>query len=326
MRRREFITLFGSAAASPLAARAQQRTMPVIGFLNSTSPEPWAHFLAAFHHGLEDTGFFDGRNVTIEYRWAKGHYDRLRELAADLVGSNVSVIAATGGSPSALAAKMATRTIPVVFTTGGDPVRLGLVESLNRPGGNVTGVMLLTTALSAKRLGLLRVLLPSAHSVAMLVNPSSALAQTQQDELRQATREVNLDLHILLATNEREIGAAFEAASQLGIQALLMGSDPFFSSSRDKIIELAARHRVPALYEEREFPVAGGLMSYGTSFTEGYRQAGQYAGRILKGEKPAELPVVQVTKFEFVINLRTAKALGVKISDNLLSLADEVIE
>ena len=326
MRRREFIAALGGAAAWPLAARAQQPPMPVIGFLNAVSPGPWANLLAAFHKGLNETGYVEGRNVTIEYRWAEGKYDRLPVLAADLVRRMVSVIVATGGTPSALAVKSATKTIPVVFTVGADPVSLGLVESLNRPAGNMTGVNLLVSTLGAKRLGLMRDLVPTARLMAMLVNPDNVLAKLQQVDIQQAAVAINQDLRILTASSERELDAAFESMLQFGVQALLVGSDAFFNSRRDKITTLAARHRIPALYEEREFAVAGGLISYGTSISDGYRQAGLYTGRVLRGEKPADLPVVQVTKFELVINLKTAKTLGVKISDNFLTLADEVIE
>jgi putative ABC transport system substrate-binding protein len=326
MRRREFIAALGGAAAAwPLTAGAQQ-PLPVIGFLNAVSPGPWANLLAAFHKGLNETGYVEGRNVTIEYRWAEGKYDRLPVLAADLVRRMVSVIVATGGTPSALAVKSATKTIPVVFTVGADPVSLGLVESLNRPAGNMTGVNLLVSTLGAKRLGLMRDLVPTARLMAMLVNPDNVLAKLQQVDIQQAAVAINQDLRILTASSERELDAAFESMLQFGVQALLVGSDAFFNSRRDKITTLAARHRIPALYEEREFAVAGGLISYGTSISDGYRQAGLYTGRVLRGEKPADLPVVQVTKFELVINLKTAKTLGVKISDNFLTLADEVIE
>ena len=262
LKRRQFITLLGGAAVWPLPAQSQQPTpTPVIGFLNSVSPGPWGNLVAAFHKGLNETGYVDGRNVTIEYRWAEGKYDRLPGLAADLVRRQVSVIAATGGTPSALAAKSVTKTIPIVFTTGVDPVGLGLVQSLNRPGGNATGVNLISTALGAKRLGLIRELLPAVHAVATLVNPTSALAMGQQSDLRQAARSISLDLHILPASSDRDVEAAFETMSKLSVEALLAGSDPFFNSRRDKIIELAAHHRIPAMYEEREYAAAGGLMS-----------------------------------------------------------------
>jgi putative ABC transport system substrate-binding protein len=325
MRRRKFITLLGGAVAWPLGARAQQ-SLPVIGFLNAVSPGPWTNLLAAFHKGLKERGYIEGQSVATEYRWAEGKYDRLPGFAVDLVRRGVNVIAATGGTPSALAAKTATKAIPVVFTVGADPVGLGLVESLNRPGGNMTGVNVLTSGLGAKRLGLMRELLPTVRLMAILVNPTSVLAKPQQDEIQQAALGINQDVRIMLASSEPEVDAAFHSMSQSGVRALLVGSDAFFNSKRDKLTELAARHRIPAMYEEREFAEAGGLISYGTSLADGYRQAGQYTARVLKGENPADLPVVQVTKFELVINLKTAKALGVKISDNLMSLADEVIE
>ena len=327
MRRREFITLIGGAAAAwPLAAQAQQPAMPVVGFLNGASPGPWANLVAAFRNGLKESGYVEGQSVAIEYRWAEGKYDKLPELAADLVHRGVSVIAATGGSVSVLAAKAVTMTIPIVFSIGIDPVRRGLVASLNRPGGNLTGVMLLNPELGGKQLGLLRETVPTATLIAVLLNPNSPVAEYELNYIQQAARYIKQEIHILHAQDEREIDAAFATMIQLGAGALLVGADPFFNSRRDQLVALAARHRIPAIYEEREYAAAGGLMSYGTSFAEAYRQVGLYTGRILKGEKPADLPVVQSSKFEFVINLKTAKALGLDVPLQLQQRADEVIE
>jgi putative ABC transport system substrate-binding protein len=327
MRRREFITLLGGAAATwPLVAHTQQPPMPVIGFLNAASPGPWASFVAAFRNGLKESGYVEGQSVVIEYRWAEGKYDKLPELAADLVHRGVSVIAATGGSVSVLSAKAATTTIPIVFSTGIDPVRLGLVASFNRPGGNLTGVMLIVSELGGKLLGLLREMVPTATLIAVLLNPNSPTTEVELNYIQQAARDIKQEIHILHARDEREIDAAFATMIQLGARALLVGTDPFFNSRRDQLVALAARHRIPAIYEEREYAAAGGLMSYGTSFAEGYRQVGLYTGRILKGEKAADLPVVQAVKFEFVINLKTAKALGLDVPLQLQQRADEVIE
>ena len=327
MRRREFITLIGGAAAAwPLAAQAQQPAMPVVGFLNAASPGPWANLVAAFRNGLKESGYVEGQTVAIEYRWAEGKYDKLPELAADLVRRGVSVIVATGGSVSVLSAKAATTTIPIVFSTGIDPVGLGLVASLNRPGGNLTGVMLLVSELGGKQLGLLREIVPTATLIAVLLNPASPAAEDELNYIQQAARNIKQEIHILHARDEREIDAAFATMIQLGAGALLVGSDPFFNSRRDQLVALAARHRIPAIYEEREYAAAGGLMSYGTSFAEGYRQVGLYTGRILKGEKPADLPIVQAAKFEMVINLKAAKSLGLTVPFGLLNAADEVIE
>lgn len=327
MRRREFITLIGaSAAAWPVAARAQHAVVPVIGFLHTRSQEAYPSY-AAFLKGIEQTGFVEGQSVRIEYRWAAGQYDRLPAMAADLVRREVNILVAGGGEPSPRAAKAATSTIPILFIMGSDPVRAGLVESYRRPGGNITGINILTDLLEAKRLGLLHDLVPEAASVGFLWNPRFAsAAENQVPDAQEAARALGLTLRPLPVSTADDIDAAFDTMRVERILAVAVSADPFLDISRNRIIALAARHSVPAMYQFREHAVAGGLMSYGIDLDEVYRQAGLYAGRILKGEKPADLPVLQPTKFQFVINLRAAKALGVKISDNLLSLADEVIE
>jgi putative ABC transport system substrate-binding protein len=330
MKRRAFITFLGGAAAMPsliwpLAARAQQRPTPVIGFLGSTAPDVYAGWVAAFRQGLDEAGFVDGRNVAIEFRWAQGHYDRLPALAAELVSRRVTVILA-GSLPSALAAKQATGTIPIVFTMGADPVKLGVVASLNRPGGNVTGVTQYYGALGGKRLELIRELVPSLGVLAVLSNPNNPNAEDHLDDIQAAARTIGQQIDVVRASSEGEIDAAFAGLSQRRDGALLVADDPLFSLRRDQIVALAARHAVPASYYAREFALAGGLMSYGSSGSDNHRQAGLYVGRILKGTKPSELPVLQPTKFELVINLKAAKALGLTVPPTLLALADEAIE
>jgi putative ABC transport system substrate-binding protein len=327
VKRREFITLLsGAAVAWPLAVRAQQPALPVIGYLSARSPDETSHLIAAFRRGLGEQDFVEGQNVTIEYRWALGQYDRLPVMASELVRRSVTVLTTTGGEPSTLAAKAATSTIPIVFTTAGDPVKQGLVASYNRPGGNATGIRLLTTSAEPKRLGLLHELVPQATTIGFLLNPSYSESASQLSAVQEAARTLNLQVHILQASTDREIEAAFETVAPQGIQALAVAADPFFDTRREKLVALAARHTVPTIYHFREYAVDGGLMSYGVDASDAYRLVGVYTGRVLKGVKPADLPVIETVKFQFVINLKTAKALGVKISDNLLSLADEVIE
>src|SRR6266542_2338174 len=326
MRRREFIALIGAATVWPLAAApAQQQTTPVIGFLNAAPAERWALYSTGFLQGLSETGYIEGQNVTIEFRWAEGHYDRLPGMATDLVRKKVTVIAATG-TPAALAAKAATEVIPIVFETAGDPITLGLVASLNRPGRNVTGVTQLNSELVSKRLGLLHDLIPTAKIIGLLVNPKDPRAETQSRDMQEAARALGLQIHILNASTEAEIDTAFAGLVQLQAGALIVGTGNFFATRREQLAALAARHRVPAIYQYRYFAAAGGLMSYGASITEGYRLAGIYTGRVLKGEKPTDLPVARPTKFELVINLKTANALGLSISPGVLAIADEVIE
>jgi putative ABC transport system substrate-binding protein len=324
MTRRELITLLSGAAAWPLAARAQQPGMPVIGFLDGQSFD--LHLMTAFRQALKDAGYIEGGNVAIYFRSADGQTDRLVTLAGDIIGRRVAVIITTGGGAAALAAYAATTTIPIVFVNGVDPVSSGLVMSLNRPGGNATGVYIFQQVLEGKRLGLLRELVPSAASIAVLLNPTNANFQTQLRGVQDAARDLGQQVSILSANTEREIDVAFATVAQSGARALLVGSDPFFSSERDQVIALAARHAIPAIYEGREFATAGGLASYGTSLADAYRHAALYAGRILKGEKPADLPIVQPTKFEFVVNLKTAKTLGLDVSPGLAASADEIVE
>jgi putative tryptophan/tyrosine transport system substrate-binding protein len=327
MRRREFIAvLSGAAAAWPLGARAQQPAMPVIGYLYEGSAEPTAQLLAAFRKGLSETGYVEGRNVTIELRWAQGQYDRLPELAAELVRRRVAVIVAPGGMPAALAAQAATTTIPIVFGTGGDPERTGLVASLNRPGGNVTGVSAMNVELTAKRFGLLHELLPEAARFAVLVNPNSPLTESAITDLRAAASSIGRELEVLTANTNHDINAAFATLVQKRADALFINGDAFFTSRVVQLATLAVHHRVPAIYSVREFVAVGGLISYGASFADMFRQVGIYTGRILRGEKPAELPVLQATKFELVINAQTARMLGLTVPEKLLVAADEVIE
>jgi putative tryptophan/tyrosine transport system substrate-binding protein len=326
VRRREFITLLGGATAWPLAVRAQQPAMRVVGFLSGRSPGESAAVVNAFRQGLAENGYVEGKDIAIEFRWADGHYDRLAPLAAELVARQVEVIAATGGSVSGLAAKSATGTIPIVFSSGGDAVKLGLVASLNRPGGNVTGVNLVFGALGAKRLELLRSLVPAAAAIAMLVNPNYPSAASEVQDVEAAGRTLGLRISILNARTESEFEPAFTALVEQKAAALVVADDPYLVSQRDRIVQLATRYAVPAMYITRDFADAGGLMSYGPSIIDGYRLVGVYTGRILKGEKPADLPVVQPTKFDLVINLKTARALGLTIPDKMLALADEVIE
>jgi putative ABC transport system substrate-binding protein len=324
MRRREFIGLLGGAAVAwPLAARAQQAAIPVVGFLHSASADTFREQLDAFRQGLRDSGYVEGENVAIEFRWAEGRFDRLPAMAADLVRQNVSVIAALGGNSSNLAAKASTDTIPVVFVSGSDPVKL---TSLSRPGGNITGISFFVADVVAKQLGLLRELVPGATTVALLLNPKSPEAQRQQPQAREAARALGLELRIHDASTSSEIDQAFATMVQDGDGALIIGADPFFGSRVRQIVGLATRHRIPAMYYRSEYAAAGGLISYGTSITEAYRQAARYVTRVLKGAKPSELPVLQPTKFELVINLRTAKALGLAIPSGVLAIADEVIE
>jgi putative ABC transport system substrate-binding protein len=324
LKRREVIILLGGAAAWPQATQAQQPAMPVVGFLDGQSPD--RHLMMAFREALKDAGYVEGRTVAIEYRSANGQTSRLLTLAGDLVDRRVTAIVAAGGTAAALAAYAATTTIPIVFASEVDPVTSGLVISLNRPGGNATGVYVFQQILEGKRLGLLRELVPAAASIAVLLNPTNANFQNQLNGVQEAARAAGLQLNILSASADRDIGLAFASTSESRAGGLLVGSDPFFSSRVDQIVALAARHGIPAIYEGRDFAIAGGLASYGTSLTDAYRQVGIYTGRILKGAQPTDLPVVQATKFEFVINLKTAKALGLDVPPGLSARADDVIE
>jgi putative ABC transport system substrate-binding protein len=326
LKRRTFMSLLGgTAVAWPLATGAQQPAMPVVGFLGSTSPDLYANQVSAYRHGLGETGHVEGRNVAIEFRWAESQYERLPALATDLISRRVTVITA-GSLPSALAAKAATSTTPIVFSIGVDPIAFGLVSSLNRPGGNVTGVTNLNLELGPKQLEVLRELLPSATVMAALVNPTNPNAETHSNDLRTAARSLGLQLHVLHASTERDFDTVFASLSQIRAGAVVIGADAFFVSRSAQLGELTARHKVPAIYQFREFAAAGGLLSYGSSITDSYRQVGIYTGRILKGEQPADLPVQQSTKVELIINMKTAKALGLTFPLTLLGRADEVIE
>jgi putative ABC transport system substrate-binding protein len=330
MIRREFITMVGGAAASfvalPLTSHAQQPLMPVIGFLDGTSPDAFGYAMPAFRQGLSEAGYVEGRNVIVLYRSAEDHNDRLPALAAELIDRNVAVIVTLGGTISAIAAKAATATIPIVFISGGDSIEFGLVTSFNRPGGNVTGINFLVNMLVAKRLEVLHELVPQASTIGMLVDPNNPNAKTDTSNAHAAASAIGKQIHVLNASSESEIEAAFAALVQRKADALFVAPHAVFNSRRDQLIALAARHRMPAIYGTRSFAMAGGLISYGTSVLDAYRQGGGYAGRILKGEKPADLPVMQSTKFELVINLKTAQAHRIDISAKLLALADEVIE
>jgi len=325
MRRREFLTVLGGAtAASPLRVNAQEAKLPTIGFVNSGSRQSWVH--AAFHRGLAEAGFVEGQNLRVEYRWAEGEYDRLPALVEDLIRREVAVLVAFGGVHTAVAAKGATATVPIVFANGSDPVKFGLVASLNRPGGNLTGVSFLTNQLEAKRLGLLHELVPHASTIAVLVNPANANAEKTSRELKEAAGTLRLQVHMIDASSDDVFAPAFAKIAQISADALLVGSDPLFFVQRKRLVSLVAGIALPAMFDWREFVEAGGLASYGTSLSDAFRQAGVYAGRILKGAKPNDLPVLQATKFEFVVNLKAAKTLGLTIPPTLLARADEVIE
>ena len=326
MKRREFIAALGGAAVLPFAARAQQPAVPLVGFLHGAAPGTNPHIVSAFRDGLAELGYNEGQNITIEYHWAAGRYDSLRHIAADLVRRRVAVIAVGGGGTPAVISAKVTGETPIVFNTGSDPVVAGFVASFNRPGGHATGVLIFTSDLEGKRLGLLRDLVPNATSVAMLVNPNFSQATIGLSGAQTAAIALGIRIEILRATSRAEIESAFASLSQLRPDALLVAADPFFNSQRDHIVGLVARHAIPAIYEQREFALAGGLASYGTSLRDAYRQIGHYTGRILKGEKPSDLPVVQATKFELVVNLKVAKSLGLNPPQSLLLAADEVIE
>ena len=326
MRRRQFIVLLAGAAAWPAVVRAQQPTIPIVGFMSGRSPDDSSHLVAAFHKGLGETGFVEGKNVTVEYRWALGQYDRLPALAAELVKRPVTILVAVGGDVSAVAAKKATSTIPIVFGMGGDPIKAGLVDSLGRPGGNATGYTLLTSELEPKRLGLLRDLLPGAVVIAVMLNPNFPPAAGQLVALEKAAQVTSQRLSIFKVSNDTELNAGLASLQKDRVSALLVAADPYLDTRRRQLVTFAAENKLPAIYQFREFAVDGGLMSYGPSITDSYRQGGNYVGQILKGAKPADLPVLQPVKFELVINLKTAKALGLAIPAGLISFADEVIE
>ena len=326
MQRRQFITFLGSAVAWPLAARARQPALPVIGYLGAQSPAAFASRLRAFRQGLGETGYVEGRNVAIEFRWAEGQQNRLSALAADLAGRRVAVIVAPGGAPAALAAKSATATIPIVFEMGADPIAMGLVGSLNRPGGNLTGVSSLNVEVTPKRLEILHELVPTAAVVAVLINPTSPTANSQLRDLQAAARALGLQFHVLHAGTERDFDTVFVTLLQLRAGGLVVASDGFFGTHGEQLAALTVRHAVPAIHQSRDFSIAGGLISYGGNFVELHRQAGVYTGRILKGENPADLPVQLVTKVELFINLKAAKTLGITVPLSLLARADEVIE
>ncbi len=327
MRRRELIALLGATLASwPVAALAQQPTMPMIGYLSSRSPEDTTELLAAFRSGLAQSGYIEGQTVAIEYRFARGEYDRLPALAAELVGKPINILVATGGELSASAAKAATSVIPIVFTIGSDPVKLGLVASYSRPGGNITGVNILASTLETKRLGLLHQLIPQAATIAALADQKFAPTEVEMHNVEHAARALGLQIRALHASTDEEIDAAFATMAKEHIQALALIGDPFFDTRRNKLVALSVQYKVPTMFYFREFAEAGGLASYGVDARRGYRQAGEYAARILKGEKPADLPVIEPTKFEFVINLKTARAMGIEVPPSLSAEADEVIE
>jgi len=326
MRRRDFINIIGGAAAWPLAARAQQAAMRVIGFLSSRSPSESSGVVAAFRQGLSESGFVEGQNLAIAFRWAEGHYDRLRALAAELVDLHVNVLFAAGGSPSAFAAKAATATIPTVFSAVDHPVELGLVASLNRPGGNLTGMSIFTAEIASKNVNLLKEMVPTATLVAYLINPTNPAAKIYSDSVVAAASALGITARVVNATTEQDLDDAFASSKKFGAAGLVVIDEPFFHSQRNRIVALAERYALPAIYTFREYVTAGGLMSYGPSLTDAYRRGGMYVARILKGEKPADLPVMQPTKFDFAINLKMAKILGLNVPPTLLATADEVIE
>ena len=326
MRRRDIITLLGGAATWALSAGARSQIIPVIGYLGPELPGSFASRVKAFREGLAETGFTEGRNVAIDFRWAEGQYNRLPALAADLVNRKVDVIAAPGGAPVALAAKSATTTIPIVFEMGGDPIVLGIVDSLSRPGGNLTGISSLSVEVSGKRLEFMHDALPAATVFAVVANPTSPTAPLQLRNLHTAAEKLGTQLHVLYASTEQEFDNAFTALSQLRVRGLVFTSDPYFANRSQQLAALAVRHAVPAITQSRDFPMAGGLMSYGGDFTQSHRQAGIYAGRVLNGEKPSQLPVQRVTKVEFFLNLKAAATLGLVLPASLISSADEVIE